>query len=142
VPIFTFGSIDPGGDVVRDPAFPDLPSVRDVYLDLFGHEPTGIEWEAYKTVLAVSVSAGKTLWLHGDAPPAAIAALRQAAADIAADPEFLAAARTEVGDYPFHVGEGLTQAMGVASGATPESVRWIQDLLREKYGVDRLQVAR
>jgi hypothetical protein len=139
VPLFTFGITDAAGEVVRDPGAPDLPSVREVYVELFGREPAGLEWDAYKAVLSVGVSTAKVLWLHADAPPAAISALRAAAADAAVDPEFLEAARVEVGNYPFYLGDAVTQTFAAASNVAPETLKWLHALLRDKYGLDRLQ---
>lgn len=140
VPLFSLG-ITEGGEVVRDPAVPDVPTVRDVYVDLFGREPEGVEWDAYKAVLALGVSTGKVLWLHADAPAPAVEALRSAARDMAVDPRFIEIARADVGDYPFYLGEEVTQAMASASRATPETVAWLQGLLARKYGIDRLRPA-
>jgi tripartite-type tricarboxylate transporter receptor subunit TctC len=139
VPLFSFGITDANGEVVRDPGAPDLPSVREVYVALFGREPEGLEWQAYKAVLSVGVSTAKVLWLHADAPPAAIAALRAAAAEVAVDPEFLEAVRVEVGDYPFYLGDEVTRTFAAASEVEPETLDWIRALLRDKFGLDRLQ---
>lgn len=141
VPLFSFGLIDENGEVGRDPAVPDLPSVREVYVELFGLEPAGVVWEAYKAVLAAGVSTAKLLWLHRDAPAAAIEALRTAAADMVHDSTFLEAARLEVGDYPFYVGEEAARAIATATGIVPETLRWLKDLLREEYGIERLEAS-
>ncbi|MBI4521732.1 MAG: hypothetical protein HY701_12900 [Gemmatimonadetes bacterium] len=138
VPLFSFGLTDENGDVVRDPAAPELPTVRDVYVDIFGREPSGVEWEAYKAVLAVGVSTAKVLWLHDDAPPQAIETLRMAARDMVQDSTFLEAARVEVGDYPFYVGDEINRAIGSATSVSPATLAWIKGVLKERYGVERL----
>ncbi|MBI4539114.1 MAG: hypothetical protein HY704_06340 [Gemmatimonadetes bacterium] len=142
VPLFSFGLVDETGEVVRDPAVPDVPSVREVYVERFGHEPSGVEWEAYKAVLAAAVTTAKVLWLHADAPPAGVAALREAARDLAQDSAFREAARVEVGDYPFFVGDDITRAIAAATQISPATLQWVQNLLREKYGVERLEASR
>lgn len=137
VPLFTFGLLDEDGQVVRDPVVPDLPSLREVYVAAYGTEPSGVEWDAYKAVLAASVAVQKVMWLHGDAPEAAIRDLREAAAKLVQDTSFLRIAYAEVGDYPFYVGETAQRLFSSAMNVPPESLLWLKSLLRTKYGVTR-----
>ncbi len=46
-----FGQIDESGQVVRDPNFPDMPTVAEVYEKLNGKPRQGEKFEAYKTLL-------------------------------------------------------------------------------------------
>jgi tripartite-type tricarboxylate transporter receptor subunit TctC len=139
VPLFSFGVLSETGEVVRDPAVPDLPTVREVYQDLFAREPSGVEWEGYKVVLAAGVAMAKVLWLHDEAPEEAIQALRNAARQVVADPEFQEVARREVGGYPFHVGEEAGRAASTAARIAPTTLNWLKALLRDKYDIDRLR---
>jgi hypothetical protein len=139
VPLFSFGILDEDGEVVRDPAVPDLPSVREEYVDIWGVEPSGVQWQAYKTVLAAGVSMAKVLWLHGDAPEEAISALRRAVGEVVQDPDFQEVARREVGVYPFLVGEDAGRAAATAQQIAPETLDWLKSLLRDKFGIERLQ---
>lgn len=49
VPLYTFGQLDSDGNLVRDTGYPDLPTVKEVYEEIHGEEPSGVVWEAYKT---------------------------------------------------------------------------------------------
>ena len=137
IPLFSLGLLDENGDLVRDPTFPELPTVAEVYQELYGQPPSGSVWEAYKAALVAQVAA-KVLWAHEDTPPAALEALLSAATKLVADPAFREAAYQEIGDYPLYVGEAARNAFAAAMDAPPEAVDWIINMLREDFGVTRL----
>jgi tripartite-type tricarboxylate transporter receptor subunit TctC len=136
VPLFTFGAVDAEGAVVRDDVFPDLPSVRDVYVDLHGEEPTGEAWEIYSSLLG-AMQAEKMLWVHGNAPQEAIDELIAAAERVVANPAFLEAAQDVVGGYPFITGDVAQRTFGAVTGISQESIDWVMAFLRDEYGVER-----
>ena len=138
VPLFSFGLLNEAGDVVRDPVVPDLPTVLEVYRSLNGRDPSGPAWEAYRAVLAAGIEMQKVLWLHGDAPEAAVEALRAAARKVIADPDFREEASRRMGDYPFHVGEEVERLFSLAVDIPPEAKEWLTELLRTRYGINRL----
>ncbi len=138
VPLFSFGMLDENGELVRDPVVPGLPTVRDVYIQLYGREPEGVGWDAYRAALGAGILMQKVLWLHRHAPPEAVEALRAAAQDVVNDEAFLEVARAEVGDYPFYVGPAADRLFSVAAAIPPPVVLWLKDLLRRRYGVERL----
>ena len=137
IPLFSLGLLDENGNLVRDPTFPELPTVAEVYEELYGQPPSGSIWEAYKAALVAQIAA-KVLWAHGDTPKAALDALHAAAARLVEDPAFRQAAYQEIGDYPLYVGEGARNAFAAAMDAPPEAVDWIINMLREDFGVTRL----
>lgn len=138
VPLFTFGMLDPDGNVIRDPMEPDLPSVYEVYKDFFGREPSGPAWEAYKAVLAAGVSSAKVLWVHGDVPADAYAELVAAATAMELDPEFAVAADAIIGEYDSYVGEAADRIFGAVTGLPSEVHDWLLNWLKEEHDVDVL----
>jgi len=135
IPLFSFGILDGQGQVVRDPTFSDLPTIKDVYTACYGVEPTGIAWDVYKATLAAGFTIQKVMWVHEDTPEEAITELRQAAAIAAADPEFSESARNLLGDYDFFVGHEAQVTFAAAFSLSPESIAWLKSLLQEEYGV-------
>src|SRR5690606_31647478 len=121
------------GNVIRDPAFPDLPSIREVYVEMYGREPEGIDWDAYKAVLIAGQALQKVLFVHYDAPDEAYETLLAATRDMAQDPEFLAAPFLE--GYQVYVGEEAQAAFNVAVQMTPETREWLRRFLEENYEV-------
>lgn len=133
VPLFAAGMVDANGNVIRDPAFPDLPSIREVYVEMYGREPEGIVWDAYKAVLIAGQALQKVLFVHNDAPDEAYETLLAAARNMAQDPEFLAAPFLE--GYQVYVGEEAQAAFNVAVQMTPETREWLRRFLEENYEV-------
>ena len=84
-----------------------MPTIREAYAEIYGREPDGEIWSAYRSVLAAAVSMAKVLWLHGDAPPKAIDELRAAARAMLSDSAFVGQAKREIGDYDFLIGPPL-----------------------------------
>jgi len=138
VPLFSFGVMDEDGEVGRDPVVPDLPTVLEFYRELHGHDPAGPAWEAYRAALAAGIEMQKVLWLHQEAPEAAVEALRAAARRVVANPEFRAEASRRMGDYPFYVGDDVERLFRAAVDVPPEAMEWLHELLRTRYGIDRL----
>lgn len=132
-PLFTFGILSNQGDVIRDPAFPDLPTVKEVFTICRGDEPSGVAWDIYKAILAAGVTIQKVMWIHGETPEDAIAELRQAAEAVVTDPEFSESAQNLLGAYDFFVGHEAQVTFAAASNLSPESISWLKSLLNEKY---------
>ncbi len=138
VPLFSFGLLNSAGEVVRDPVFPDLPTVFEVYRSLNGQDPSGPAWDAYRAMLAAGIEMQKSLWMHQDAPEASVEALRAAARRVIVNPEFLEQATQRMGDYPFYVGEDVEDLFRLAVEIPPEAMDWLTELLRVRYGLDRM----
>jgi len=138
VPLFSFGVLDGDGAIVRDPVFPDMPTVLEVYRMLNGTEPSGPAWQAYLAMLSAGIEMQKGLWMHGDAPEAAVEALRAAARRVIVDPEFLALVTRRMGNYPFYVGEEVERQYRLAEEIPPDAKAWLTELLRTRYGHERL----
>lgn len=138
VPLYSFGILDDEGQVISDPVFPDLPTVKDVYVACHGEDPSGAAWDAYRAALAAGFAVQKVLWVHDLVPDAAKSSLLAAAERVVADPEFQEVARREVGEYQFYTGRAAQNAFAAASDISEEALEWLKDLLRDKYDVERL----
>jgi tripartite-type tricarboxylate transporter receptor subunit TctC len=135
VPLYSLGQINEQGELVRDPVFPDLPTLKEVYIDIYGEEPSGEAWEAYKAFLNSSYTVQKVIWTHGDAPEAAIEALHESAEKIAKDPEFLEASKEVLENYEPYTGQELKNIIENALNTSPEILDWVRNLLEQKYDV-------
>ena len=100
VPLFSLGQVDAAGNIVRDPNFPDIPTVVEVYRTLNGTDPSGPAYEAYRTLLGVTYTYQKAMWVPQDTPPQAAELLRRSAEEMGADPVFNAEAEKVLGGYP------------------------------------------
>jgi len=79
VPLYTFGVVNEDGSISRDPALPDVPSFPEVYKAVYGKAPSGDEYKAWRSLMAVSVPLSKSWNLMAGTPPDVVKAWRDAA---------------------------------------------------------------
>lgn len=136
-PLMTGGSSDAQGNFTeRDPVISDLPSVYEVYQDIYGEEPSGAEWEAYQSAAALTFAYGLTAWMHEDTPQEAIDALAEAVDAINADPDFQREGQEVTGGYELQRGPDIEEHIKGALNLDPDVEEWLRTLLVEKYGVE------
>ncbi|QIV88688.1 hypothetical protein D3791_07050 [Glutamicibacter mishrai] len=134
--LMSFGQLDGSGKVVRDPNFPDTPTVAEVYKDLHGKEPSGPKFEAYKTLLGLTYTYQKGLWAPKDAPEEAVDLLRDSAHELSGDKKFNDKAAEVLGGYPIVADENLSQRVKDAYTVTDETKGYVTTLLKESYGIE------
>ena len=132
VPLFAQGLMD-GERLVRDPAAPDLPSLAEVYREIYGSDPAGPAWESYKAAIRAVGNGGKILMIHGDAPPAAREAVQRGIAAMITDPEFLKRAESVLEGYGFNTGEQLEASIAAIGRMDAASIAWLRDLLSRDF---------
>jgi hypothetical protein len=121
--------------LVRDPAAPDIPTVAEVYQQIYGKDPSGPAWEAYKASVRAFGNGGKILMAHPNIPPAAMAALEQAADAMARDPEFLARAEVVLEGYGLQTGQPLKDTVSAIGQTSPETIKWLRELLAAEFNM-------
>ncbi len=135
VPLASFGQLDPSGEVVRDPNFPDIPTVGEVAEQLTGEEPSGPAWEAYKTLLGVTYTYQKGMWVKEETPVPAVNLLRQSARELSQDPAFEERAAEVLGGYPLLADADLAQTISEAYRVDDEVRSYVTELLETDYDV-------
>ncbi|WP_099156985.1 Bug family tripartite tricarboxylate transporter substrate binding protein [Virgibacillus ndiopensis] len=138
-PLFAFGQLDENGEVIRDPAFPDLPSLKEFYVEAYGEEPSGEAWEAYKAFLGSSFTVQKVIWLHSDAPKEAVTALTDGAEKIIDSSEFMEKGEEVLGGYTPYVGDQLNKVVSNMLDTDEEVLNWVKDYLEKEYEITRYQ---
>jgi tripartite-type tricarboxylate transporter receptor subunit TctC len=129
VPLMTQGYVV-GGEVVRDPAFPDLPTMPEAYRMLTGQEPEGIAWETYKALTAAQTNLLRTYWIHGDAPDEARVALREAVGRLVADEDFIAESTQLLHvDSPPQIGDEVKASTASIVDLDPQLVTWLEEYM-------------
>jgi len=136
IPLFTYGQYRDGG-VVREEAFPDLPTVAEVYEELYGEEPSGPIWDAYLAVLPLRADLNKVLWIPSEVSEATKRALIDGVVAMFADKEFVAAKQEALGDEMPLTGADLEAAVDVLKNTDPDSDEfvWLRNWLTENYQV-------
>jgi hypothetical protein len=136
IPLWTGGSVaDDGRLTARDDVAPDLPSVYEVHMELYGEEPEGNAWEAFQAIAAVTYAFGLTGYLPEGTPDEVIAIFDQAVADINADPEFQEASQDVTGGAKLFPGSEAGPLIKRALQPSDEIKTYLRDLLSTKYGV-------
>lgn len=132
--LFTAGIPDEDGVLVRDPIFPEVPTLGEVYEELHGAAPSGDAWEAFNTLRQLTGRTAFFFLAHPDTPAEALAELQAAATAMAND----AAVRDAVADrllaYEFVVGEDLEASARAFQSVDRGSVVFIRTFLRTAFG--------
>ena len=135
VALFSLGQLDENREVVRDPNFKDLPTVVEAYETLHGTAPSGPKLDAYKTVLGVTYTYQKALWVPPDTPAQAVELMRSTAEKLGASPAFQKAADKVLGGYPLDAGADLRQRIRAAYAVSPQVRSHVVELLTSTYNV-------
>ena len=135
IPLMSFGQLDNSGNIVRDPAVPDLPTVPEVYEKLRGKKPSGRFWETYKAFMPSAFAVQKILWVKADTPAEALRVFYAAADQLAKDKEFLTKTDKVLGGYPLLRGDRLEKTIQQAFQIDAETQRFVREWVGKKYRV-------
>lgn len=136
VPLWTGGSMSADGVLSeRDPIAPELPSVYEVYEQMNGAPPSGIEWEAFQGIASVTYAYGLTGYMKPDTPQEVLDIFAEAVAAINADPEFQAESQKVTNGARLNAGPATEKAIKAALSPSAEVKAYLTDLLGTKFGV-------
>ncbi|MFY0990790.1 Bug family tripartite tricarboxylate transporter substrate binding protein [Halomonas sp. C05BenzN] len=136
VPIMSGGSVGEDGVLsARDPAFPDYPSVHEVYAELNGEAPSGVVWDAYQSIGSVTFNYGLTAYLPEGTPDEVLEVFEATIQAINEDPEYQRRAAEAVGGYSLLPASEITDSLAAALQPSDEVRDYLRDLLSDKYDV-------
>ena len=130
VPLYSLGVLNDKGEVVRDPNFPDLPSLPEAYELMHGKKPSGAGYDAWRALLQMGIMANKGIFLPTGTPKPILDAWRNAVKKVLDDPEFEKHAAAVVEGYPQFIGEAAKPMIKEATTFTPEAWGWIKNYLQ------------
>ncbi|MDI7258759.1 MAG: hypothetical protein QME90_02435 [Thermodesulfobacteriota bacterium] len=133
LPVCQSGLVDASGNIVREPAAPDVPTYPELYQQVKGNAPSGIAWEAYKLVLAGSTY-DKTLLLPPATPEEIVDIWRKAVLEMVKDPKFRKDADLINPGAPLVVGDALVRGYPKAVSGPPDLIQHMKKTLSEKTG--------
>ena len=133
--LMSFGQLAGAGEVVRDPNFPDVPTVPEAYEQLHGRKPAGEKYEAYKTLLGLTYTYQKSLWVPQGAPANAVDLLRRSCSDLGADAGFQQKAAKVLGGYPLVADAGMPDRVRQAYHVSSSVRSYVIELLAAKYNI-------
>ncbi|PPC76045.1 tricarboxylate transporter [Pokkaliibacter plantistimulans] len=135
VPLFSLGILNGDGKVVRDPAFPDIPTFQEVYKEYKGEEPSGPEYEVYFKFFAAGFAFQKVLFIPTDVPAAVYDSYISAVEKMVKDPDFNKEAVEQIGPYENITGRAAEQYISDAVNMSPERQQWVKNWLQTKFNV-------
>jgi tripartite-type tricarboxylate transporter receptor subunit TctC len=135
VPLFSLGQVNAEGEIVRDPNFPDIPTVVEVYEELYGEQPDDEQLATYQAILALTYTYQKALWVPEDTPDEALDLLRSTAEDMGADPAFQKSAAEVLGGYPIDASADLEDRIGEAYQVDDDVRANVLELLESTYDI-------
>ncbi len=134
-PIFSWGSLDENGVIVRDPTFPDLPTFKEVCEATEGCETEGTAWDAWKAFFVAGFANQKTIFLPKSASKEVYDAYVAAAKTVVTAPTFAEEAEVRLGVYPQLVGAAAVGATEQATSISDEAKAYVLDWLKADYGI-------
>ncbi|MGA7277979.1 MAG: hypothetical protein WBW79_08585, partial [Desulfocapsaceae bacterium] len=132
VPMFQSGILDDNGNVIREPAAPDVPTVVELYEMKYGKKPSGQAFEAYKLIVGTRTY-GKAMLLPTETPTDVIAAYDQAVAEMVQDKDFLADAEKMSPGAPHFYGGTLSKSYPQCVVAPEDLLKFMKKVYKEKY---------
>jgi hypothetical protein len=135
VPLYTFGVMNEDGTISRDPALPDVPTFNEVYKAYYGKEPSGEGYEAWKSLMSVSVPLSKSWNLKAGTPPEIVKAWRDAARKVYAELSNDPRGKKVFGPYKNIIGEAAVAIFKEGSTLDPQPARWLSAYAKGHYNV-------
>ena len=135
IPLFSYGILDEDGNPQRDPTFPDLPIVEEVYEMLHGKAPSGPDYEAYQAFNTAGFAAQKMMVLPKGTPADIVEAYREAVRKVVKDPEYLASKEAVLGTYEQVTDRAALALFKRGTTIAPEVRERVVEMLAQKYNV-------
>jgi hypothetical protein len=129
------GIFDDKGNIVREPAAPDMPTAPELYEQHYGKKPSGPIWEAYKLIVGTRTY-GKCFTLHPKVPAKVVKIYRKAIADMVKDPKFLKHAQRLTPGAPHYHGKGLARNFPKAVSGPPKIVNFMKKYYKDTYNIE------
>ncbi len=134
VVVFQTGLFDAKGDVVREAAAPNVPTIKELYEQIFGKPPAGLAWEAFANLIG-SRTVGKCQTLPPQTPKQCVEIVTKAAAEMVKDPKFLEEAEKLSPGATRFVGKDLLSPYRLGVSGRPEVVEYMKKIYIEKYNL-------
>jgi hypothetical protein len=135
VPLYTFGVINEDGSIGRDPAAPEVPTFDEAYEAVYGKKPSGTEYRAWRSLMAVSVPLSKSWNLMRGTPPDVIKAWREAAvkvyAEVMKDPK----GKKIFGPYKNIMSDAAIAIRDDGTTLNPEAAKWLSKYVKDRFNV-------
>ncbi len=129
--LYHSGLLDAQGNIIRDPAAAEYPTFEEEYRKIFGKSPSGIAWEAFKSLVVSGGNFEKGLFAPPGTPKGTIKVLANAFEKMLQDPKYVADA-TRIFGAPIQtfVGADAEVILDRAMTVSPEVQSFLKKLLK------------
>ncbi len=136
VPVMTMGFVNERGQLVRDPALKDVPTIYEVYELIHKRKPDGqLRWKAYMALIGPGFSYQKALWAPEGIPQEVLQPLLESIDRMNRDFQFKDQGRAVLEGYEVSRGDKVEPTVHRSMRVTLDVIKYIKDLLRAKYNV-------
>lgn len=132
-PLFTIGMLD-NGKVERDPAIPDVPTLEEVYRDIYGRDPSGPAYDAYHSFVNAGFFYQRAFWSNAGTSDEIVDAYSDAVDSLNSDENFLEESEGALGGYKLMPGKGNSEQVRKALTIDSESLAFVRDFLIREHG--------
>ncbi|GGE60981.1 twin-arginine translocation signal domain-containing protein [Nesterenkonia cremea] len=134
-PLLSVGVLDDNGEVVRDPAMPEIPTLEEIHRDLHGTGPSGPAYEAYQAFVTSGFYYQKGFWTNaGDDDDELQDLYAEAVETLNSDEQFLEEAAGALGGYELMPGKGNFEAFRDSLNISQETLDFTKTFLTEEHG--------
>jgi hypothetical protein len=134
VVVFQSGLLDAKGDVVKEPAAPNVPTIKELYEQIFGKAPAGLAWEACALLIGTR-TVGKSQVLPPQTPKQYVEIVTKAVVEMIKDPKFLEESERLSPGTPRSAGQNLIEPYRVGVSGRPEVIQYMKKVYTEKYSM-------
>lgn len=135
VPLYTFGVINEDGSISRDPALPDVPTFDEAYEAVHGNKPSGTAYEAWKSLMAVSVPLSKSWNLMDGTSPEIIKVWRDTAVKVYAEIMKTPNGQKIFGPYKNIMTDAAIKIRDAGTTLKPESAKWLAAYVKDHFNI-------
>jgi len=131
------GFRSPDGSIVRDPAYPNVYTVREAYKALNGgKEPSGHIWKMTKHFVNTAVMAGKTMQLPKGTSDDIVDTYVATVKRILKDKKFKKLSKRTIGSYTQVLGSDATKVLKEAYELKPDTKKWMKSWIKKNLNVN------
>lgn len=135
VPLYTFGVVNEDGSISRDPALPNVPTFNEAYEAVYGKQPSGTGYEAWKSLMSVSVPLSKSWNLMAGTSPEIIKVWRDAARKVYAEIMKSPKGQKVFGPYKNIMTDAAIKIRDQGTTLDKSSAEWLAKYVSERYNI-------
>ena len=120
---------------VRDPRFPDLPNLQEVYKEIFGFTPKSKAWDAWLSIYKATKGTLKFLVIPKETPEKIISSYQTAIDNMLKDQTLLNTLNSKVGVNTISGTVNAQKLMQEMIALPTETRTWLKQWIHEKYQI-------